>query len=345
MQEDAILVKQTILENKEAFHQLVRKYRVSIYTMILSKVRNVDDAQDLTQETFLEAFRDLSLLKNPECFYSWLCQIARHRCYDWQRKNHNNQVTLDESLKIETLTADEILAYDELMVNVIQAIDELPEIDRDLMKSYYLDNISYAELQAKHKLSYKGVTNRIFRARQKVREELSKPRFGFTMSTNQNIASRDESIKERTVKMNNETAKSNAKKPLIVKDFPEFDLSSPESAYATINRLIAKTSKTTHEDWINVNVKRFRKDDISSEEIENFLNAEILEVYHYKENKCAVIARIPNQDHAEPWLGPIDIRWLEKEDGEWRNCGNDRQYNTIEKARQRVEFRKGTDWG
>ena len=47
MQEDAILVKQTILENKEAFHQLVRKYRASIYTMILSKVRNVDDAQDI----------------------------------------------------------------------------------------------------------------------------------------------------------------------------------------------------------------------------------------------------------------------------------------------------------
>jgi len=37
-------------------------------------------------------------------------------------------------------------------------------------------------------------------------------------------------------------------------------------------------------------------------------------------------------------------KWLEKEDGEWRNCGNDRR-NTIEEARQRVEFRKGTDWG
>jgi RNA polymerase sigma factor (sigma-70 family) len=341
MQEDAILVKQTILENKEAFHQLVKKYRASIYTMILSKVRNVDDAQDLTQETFLEAFRDLSLLKNPECFYSWLCQIARHQCYDWQRKNHNNQVTLDESLKFETLTADEMIAYDELMVNVIQVIDELPEIDRDLMKSYYLDNISYVELQAKHKLSYKGVTNRIFRARQKVRKKLSKPRLGFTMSTDQNIASQDESIKERTVKMNNETTEPNAKKPLIVKDFPEFDLSSPESAYATINHLIIKTD----EDWIKVNVKRDHEDDMSIEDKENFLNAEILEVHHYKENKCAVIARIPNQDHAEPWRGPIDIRWLEKEDGEWRNCGNDRQYNTIEKARQRVEFRKGTDWG
>ena len=293
------------------------------------------------------------MLKNPECFYSWLCQIARHQCYDWQRKNHNNQVTLDESLKIETLTADEMLAYNELMVNVIQVIDELPEIDRDLMKSHYLDNISYTELQAKHKLSYKGITNRIFRAKQKVRDELSKPHLGFAMSTDQNIVHPDGSIKKaRTVKMNNETAKPNAKKPLIVKDFTEFDLSSSESAYATINHLIIKTDKVTHEthkDWMKVHVKRYHEDDMSSEkikkEIENFLNAEILEVHHYKENKCAVIARIPNQDHAEPWLGPIDIRWLEKEDGEWRNCGNDRQYNTIEKARQRIEFRKGTDWG
>jgi RNA polymerase sigma-70 factor (ECF subfamily) len=145
--------------------------------------------------------------------------------------------------------------------------------------------------------------------------------------------------KTGTAKAGDTMLAGEANKPKFVKDFPEFDLSTPESAWATIMRIMARSRG----DWTQVSLRKDREmmaeypndDVVSPEQSENFLNAEILEV-HVSGDRAGVISQIPNQDHAEPWLGPIDLRSLAKEDGEWRNVSNDR-VSTIDEARRKFE--------
>jgi len=435
MQEDALWVKQTLAGDGEAFHRLIIKYYAAIYAVILSRVKNTEDARDLMQEVFFEAYRDLASLRHPEQFRVWLQQIARHQCHDWLRKRQEIFTQLDEDMICETPSADELLILQETLAKVMKAIDELPEPESQLLKERYLDDVSYDELESRHGLSRNALAVRLVRARQHVREKIKKVLPGLwtlpwqdvvkkmllggieamkisakvkivsigvaavliisgtgivvwhshesnikvlgspvsqmdqgkvsASHTNLPSSNKDNSHKlaekqkdEQADKIiswldslgenpNNETkvtktgiAKAGetmpageANKPKFVKDFPEFDLSTPESAWATIMRIMARSRG----DWTQVSLRKNREmeaqypndDDVSPEQSENFLNAEILEV-HINGDRAGVISQIPNQSQS------IDLRSLAKEDGEWRNVGNDR-ISTIEEARQKFE--------
>lgn len=116
-----------------------------------------------------------------------------------------------------------------------------------------------------------------------------------------------------------------------VADFPEDnDFSTPEAAYATINRLCADGTG----DWRAVSSKRvnkevplgdFKMEPVSAEVAHRFRTAEILEVRIYRGEYAQVTARLDNVRH------PIDTRSFAWEGGRWLNEGNDR-YATVEEA-------------
>ena len=173
MQKDALLVKQTLAGEHEAFHRLIISYQSDIYAFILSWVRNPDDAKELVQDVFLEAYRDLGSLRLHERFYFWLRQIARYHCQNWLKRKREF-VPLSDDIVAKTPSADETIILRETLAKVMQAIDELPETEKQILKERYLDDSSYAELQAKHGLSYKAINMRLLRAKQKVRARVEK---------------------------------------------------------------------------------------------------------------------------------------------------------------------------
>ena len=97
-----ILVEQTLAGDKQAFNSLMTDYYADIYSMILSWVKNPEDAKDLAQDVFISAYLDLPSLRDHEQFYSWLRQIARHKCQNWKRKQidfaplHNALISLSQ---------------------------------------------------------------------------------------------------------------------------------------------------------------------------------------------------------------------------------------------------------
>ncbi|MDQ1327458.1 MAG: hypothetical protein QG641_738, partial [Candidatus Poribacteria bacterium] len=171
MQEDAILVQKTLEGDEQAFHRLIMKYYAKIYALILSWVKNPEDAKDLAQEVFLEAYLDLGSLKHREQFRIWLQQIARHQCQDWLRKE-KTYIHLDENIICETPLADEVLILRETLAKVMKAIDELPKSESQLLKERYLDDVSYNEMETRHGLSHSVLAMRLLRARQHVREKI-----------------------------------------------------------------------------------------------------------------------------------------------------------------------------
>jgi len=174
MSEDTLLIQQTLAGDEQAFHHLAVKYQSAIYSLILSYVRNPDDAQEIMQDVFLKAYQGLSSLRQSERFRFWLYQLARNQCQDWKRKNQAEFQQLTDKTADDAYPVDELLILRETLARIMQAIDELPETEKQILKERYLDDSSYAEMQAKHGLSYKALNMRLLRAKQKVRARVEK---------------------------------------------------------------------------------------------------------------------------------------------------------------------------
>ena len=117
-----------------------------------------------------------------------------------------------------------------------------------------------------------------------------------------------------------------------VADFPDKeDMSTPEGAYATLNRLTASGERAF---WRRLSIARIAqhleepsgKSELSAQEAAKYLNAEILEVHVWEETNAVAIARMPND---------FDLRWLCRVNGKWLNDGNDGAPD-LERARKRV---------
>jgi len=177
---DDVLVEQTLAGDHQAFNSLITDYYADIYGMILSWVKNPEDAKDLTQDVFISAYLDLSSLRDRERFYSWLRQIARHKCQNWKRKQIDF-VPLHDDLISKEPSTDEVLILRETLAKVMEAIDNLPESEKRLLKEHYLDGISYDELEARHGVSTRALVVRLVRARRKIRDQLEKTLSAFVI--------------------------------------------------------------------------------------------------------------------------------------------------------------------
>ncbi len=167
--DDASLVKQTLGGNKQAFDRLVEKYYTSIYKLILSWVNSHEDSQELTQETFIDAYTKLISLHEPEKFYYWLRQIAINRCHNWKRNNDIIQIPLVESVTSVEPSPEEAIILKETLVRIMNAIDRLPEPDKSLMKERYLEDTPYRDLQKKYGIPMRALVVRLFRAKQRIK--------------------------------------------------------------------------------------------------------------------------------------------------------------------------------
>src|ERR1044072_2875775 len=95
--EDALLVRRARTGDIQAFEKLFQKYQKPIYNMLLRMLRSSDDASDLTQDTFIKAYRALGSLREAATFYPWLRQIAVNLARNqWKRAGRVRMSSLDE---------------------------------------------------------------------------------------------------------------------------------------------------------------------------------------------------------------------------------------------------------
>ncbi|MGQ9608272.1 MAG: RNA polymerase sigma factor [bacterium] len=168
---DEILVKRTLSGDKQAFDSLVVRYNKEIYKLILSWTKDPEDAQELTQEAFVTAYKELYSLHQPKKFYPWLRQMSIHLCQNWKRKNNIVYLPLDENMLSEEPSPEEALILKETLTKTMEAIDKLPKLDAELIKEY-LEGTSYQELQKKYNISTNALAVRLARIRHRVRSQI-----------------------------------------------------------------------------------------------------------------------------------------------------------------------------
>ena len=100
MKQDDLQIVQAIRGgDSTAFTVLVEKYKKAVYSVILPKVRDFHQAQDLTSETFVTAYLSIESLDTPEKVGTWLCGIARNIANKWLYREKRDDLSLEGLLE------------------------------------------------------------------------------------------------------------------------------------------------------------------------------------------------------------------------------------------------------
>lgn len=177
---DAELVSRALLGETEAFSCLVDRHRHAMLASARQLVADPDQAVDLAQEAFIEAFRSLRNLRDPANFRPWLFGILRNRCRKHIARRRLVAVPLDEETDIAApmAVAEE---EDEDLGRIRAALDRLPPRYREVLTAHYLADMDYEEIALALGSSVNNVRVRCCRARERLRQLLSGEPTGRTL--------------------------------------------------------------------------------------------------------------------------------------------------------------------
>lgn len=164
-----------------AFEQLVDLHQEKIFRMTYYRTRSLMDAEDLTQEIFMQAMKNLSQLKKSERFQAWLFSIAVNRVRDFQRKKRLlsffgtiNEV--DEFDHPDTNTHNHADALEQLIrrdfwKQIVLLLNKLSRWEREVFTLRFMDDLRIVEIAQVLNKSESTVKTHLYRAVKKFKDE------------------------------------------------------------------------------------------------------------------------------------------------------------------------------
>ena len=181
--EDVKLIHRVLRGDEDAFSLLVGKYQKQVHALAWRKIGDFHIAEEITQDTFLKAYKRLATLKEPQRFVSWLYVIAANLCNSWLRKKRLPTHSL-EHLEQEDKDQLEKGAYSEFVVEenerisgqtqrdvVKKLLAKLPESERTIITLHYFGEMSSTEIGAFLGVSANTVKSRLRRAQQRLKKD------------------------------------------------------------------------------------------------------------------------------------------------------------------------------
>lgn len=177
---DADLVARAQKGDKRAFDLLVLKYQRRIMRLLGRMVRDVDEVEDLAQETFIKAYRAIKQFRGDSAFYTWLYRIAINTARNWQASQYRRPrvVTTYENEEGETFepidnltdisTPGSILYSRQVADTIERSMASLPDELRTALELREVEGMTYAEIAQAMDCPIGTVRSRIFRAREAI---------------------------------------------------------------------------------------------------------------------------------------------------------------------------------
>ena len=181
--EEAALVQRIQNGDADAFAVLMEEYQKKVYLLALRTVGNQQDAEDMTQEAFLRAYRSIHSFRGDSKLSVWLYRLTTNLCIDLLRSRgrkptvsltveDNDEDTQELDVTDERYDPEEIFQRRELQRAVQRGLAALPEDYRVILVMRELNGLSYAEIGEALQLEEGTVKSRLFRARKKLCEFL-----------------------------------------------------------------------------------------------------------------------------------------------------------------------------
>ena len=181
---DQLLVERAQRGDKRAFELLVEKYQHKLARLVSRLVRDPGEAEDVTQEAFIKAYRALPSFRGDSAFYTWLYRIGINTAKNFlvatgRRAPTSTEVDAEEAEGYESAeqlrdinTPESLLLSKEIATTVNAAIESLPEELRSAIQLRELEGMSYEEIAKLMDCPIGTVRSRIFRAREAIAEKL-----------------------------------------------------------------------------------------------------------------------------------------------------------------------------
>lgn len=181
--DDRTLVAEILAGDSDLFAELVRRYEKRIVNYVYRITRRYEDAHDLTQEIFVKVYMALDRFDPKYQFSTWIFRIAQNSAIDAVRKKTPIEEPLmktdyqeggerDREIAADVVSPDRALSNKEMAEAIDEAIEMLPEDYRELIQLRHFGELSYEEIAAMKKMPLGTVKNKLFRARNILKDQL-----------------------------------------------------------------------------------------------------------------------------------------------------------------------------
>ena len=180
VEDDVQLIQKVLAGDDDAFTALVQKHQQSVHALAWRRINDFQFAEEITQDTFLQAYKKLPTLKNPSQFSGWLYVITNRLCNKWLLKNKSTVISLEDVSmdEIENIfyehhiseqNEEEARTHRHKLVRKL--LDKLPESERTVMTLYYLGEMTTKEISKFLGVSVHTITSRLQRARKRLQQD------------------------------------------------------------------------------------------------------------------------------------------------------------------------------
>jgi len=175
--EEASLATRARDGETRAFDKLVESYARIVYNLVLRMVGDREDAKDLTQNTFLKAWRSIGSFDPGRKFFSWIYRIALNEAMNLLR-SRRPRVDLDDRMADPRPSPAEQIDARDTQESVQAALAELGDSERQILVLRYFGELSYEEIADFLEIPEKTVKSRLFSARQEMGRILKRQGYG-----------------------------------------------------------------------------------------------------------------------------------------------------------------------
>ncbi len=178
MKDEEELIQAALDGQSQSFGILVQRYQDRLYTAMIHVVGSTDEAEDVVQEAFIQAYVKLDTFQRNSRFFTWLYRIAFNYALSRRRRNRN-QVSLDQSRETtgndptdHREGPDAQIVRDESVIQVRRAMEKLTEDHRAILVLREMQGMSYEHIAEILEIEIGTVRSRLNRARSQLKATL-----------------------------------------------------------------------------------------------------------------------------------------------------------------------------
>jgi len=170
---DQLLIDAILAGETQSFGVLVERYKDLVFTLAIRMVKHREEAEEVSQDTFIKVFRSLNKFKGDSKFSTWIYKVAYNTCLDRLKKHKREQhvVAIDEYTEHQVMTIDNALdamEKEERKQAIQSCLEQLPSDDSALLTLYYFEDLSLDEIAKIVGLTANNVKVKLFRSRKKL---------------------------------------------------------------------------------------------------------------------------------------------------------------------------------
>ncbi|MGN6546562.1 MAG: RNA polymerase sigma factor [Aureliella sp.] len=178
--EEDELIRQALEGRSEAYGQLVERYQDRLYNAMLHVVGSPDEAEDVVQDSFVQAYIKLNTFQGNSRFFTWLYRIAFNNALS-RRRRRRADMSIEQSRETSggepedrNEAPDEPMLRDERIAVVKAAMDRLTEEHRTILVLREMQDMAYEDIAEVLDINIGTVRSRLSRARNQLHEFLKK---------------------------------------------------------------------------------------------------------------------------------------------------------------------------